>query len=58
MSAMDFQFSVLRIRKGYMLRKKSENLLHFSPKWRCNFLHFYLQLLVLLLCKKHYSANI
>jgi len=28
---MDFQFSVLRIRKGYMLRKRSENLLHFSP---------------------------
>ena len=24
-----------------------------SPKWRCNFLHFYLQLLVFLLCNKH-----
>ena len=23
-----------------------------SPKWRCNFLHFYLQLLVFLLCNK------
>ena len=55
---MDFQFSVLRIRKGYMLRKRSENLLHFSPKWRCNFLHFYLQLLVLLLCKKQLKPKL
>ena len=50
---MDFRFSILRIREVALLWKRSENLLHFSPIWRCNFLHFYLQLLVLLLCKKH-----
>ena len=29
-----------------------------SPKWRCNFLHFYLQLLVFLLCNKQKPSNL
>ena len=29
-----------------------------SPKWRCNFLHFYLQLLVFLLCNKQTAGAV
>ena len=37
--------------------RTSDVTLQFSPKWRCNFLHFYLQLLVFLLCNKYRQAD-
>ena len=49
MPAMDLLVSGCRI---------SDVTLQFSPKWRCNVLHFYLQLLVFLLCNKYAKAEL